>query len=227
MLCGLGRLSARSFVAVAIFFPVAALTHRLGLSAPQAYQIAPTGPPAAIETLALVAAAESAALLVLPRLASSARRASELTAALSGVAFASGLIMTGMASPAKVLQFFDVGRMTFDPSLAVLAIVAVVPQMIFVGARGLEGTKPRYAEAYGIAKGQPTVSARLVIGSILFGRASRRSLAALTPCSGMGRDGDVPRAGDRAGGRAACWLRATLARLVCHRLAARGVVLNV
>ena len=39
-------------------------------------------------------------------------------------------------------------------------------------ARGLEG-KPRFAESYGIAKGQPTVSARLVIGSLLFGRASR------------------------------------------------------
>ena len=172
MLCGLGRLSARSAVAVAIFFPVAALTHRLGLSAPQAYHIAPTGPPAAVETLALVAAAEGAALHILPRLVGSARLASDLTAGLSGVAFASGLLMTGMASPAKVLQFFDVGRMTFDPSLAVLAVVAVLPQMLLVGARGLEG-KPRFADSYGLAKGQPTVSARLVIGSILFGRASR------------------------------------------------------
>ena len=89
-----------------------------------------------------------------------------LTSLLAGLVFGVGLIVSGMANPAKVLRFLDVsGR--WDPSLALVMAGAVgVGAIAFAVARrrtlsllGAEMKLPRARQ----------IDLRLVIGSLTFG----------------------------------------------------------
>ncbi|MFL6696583.1 MAG: DUF6691 family protein [Vitreoscilla sp.] len=86
--------------------------------------------------------------------------------ALAGLVFGLGLILSGMADPAKVLGFLDVGG-AWDPSLAlVMAGAIAVAAMAFAAARN------RSVSLLGRAVVMPTarhVDARLIGGSLLFG----------------------------------------------------------
>ena len=89
-----------------------------------------------------------------------------LTALLSGLVFGFGLILSGMANPAKVIGFLDLaGR--WDPSLAfVMAGAIAVGSVAFVIAR------KRTLSFLGGAMHLPTardIDRRLVGGSLLFG----------------------------------------------------------
>ncbi|MFO1302235.1 MAG: DUF6691 family protein [Burkholderiales bacterium] len=89
-----------------------------------------------------------------------------LTAFASGLVFGIGLLVAGMADPAKVIGFLDVtGR--FDPSLAVVMASALpVAALAFAIARG------RRATLTGLAFEIPTSRAldrRLVAGAVVFG----------------------------------------------------------
>ncbi len=89
-----------------------------------------------------------------------------LTALLSGLVFGFGLILSGMANPAKVIGFLDLaGR--WDPSLAfVMAGAIAVGTVAFVIAR------KRTLSFLGGAMHLPTardIDRRLVGGSLLFG----------------------------------------------------------
>ena len=89
-----------------------------------------------------------------------------LTSLLGGLVFGLGLIVSGMANPAKVLGFLDVtGR--WDPSLAfVMAGAIAVCVVAFALARR------RTASLLGAPMRLPATRAidrRLVIGSALFG----------------------------------------------------------
>lgn len=89
-----------------------------------------------------------------------------LTALLSGLVFGFGLILSGMANPAKVIGFLDfAGR--WDPSLAfVMAGAIAVGSVAFVIAR------KRTLSFLGGAMHLPTardIDRRLVGGSLLFG----------------------------------------------------------
>lgn len=85
---------------------------------------------------------------------------------LAGLVFGLGLIVSGMANPAKVLGFLDITG-TWDPSLAfVMAGATAVGLIAFMLARrrkaSLLGAEMRLPSARHIDR-------RLVLGSVLFG----------------------------------------------------------
>jgi len=89
-----------------------------------------------------------------------------LASLLAGVVFGLGLIVSGMANPAKVLGFLDLAG-HWDPSLAfVMAGAVAVSAIAFAVARGRAvsflGAEMRLPSARHIDR-------RLVLGSVLFG----------------------------------------------------------
>ena len=89
-----------------------------------------------------------------------------LTSLLTGLVFGLGLIVSGMANPAKVLGFLDVGG-AWDPSLAL-----VIAGAIAVGFAAFFFAKKRTLSLLGAEMKLPTASPidrRLVTGSALFG----------------------------------------------------------
>ncbi|MGF6753285.1 DUF6691 family protein [Paraburkholderia sp. GAS42] len=89
-----------------------------------------------------------------------------LTALLSGLLFGVGLMVSGMANPAKVLGFLDIaGR--WDPSLALVMAGAIA-----VGAMAFLFARRRKFSLLGAPMRIPTsadVTRRLVLGSAVFG----------------------------------------------------------
>lgn len=83
-----------------------------------------------------------------------------------GLLFGLGILISGMANPARVLNFFDVAG-HWDPSLAL-----VMAGAILVTAPGYRWTLKRQASLLGdsffVPPGQ-LIDARLVCGSLIFG----------------------------------------------------------
>ena len=89
-----------------------------------------------------------------------------LSALLSGLVFGFGLIVSGMANPAKVLGFLDLAG-AWDPSLALVMAGAIA-----VGFFAFLAAKKRTVSFIGAPMKLPTSSAidrRLLAGSALFG----------------------------------------------------------
>lgn len=89
-----------------------------------------------------------------------------LTSLLAGLVFGLGLILSGMADPAKVLGFLDLAG-AWDPSLAFVMAGAIAVAMVgFLAARrrtlSILGAQMRVPSARRIDR-------RLVLGSLLFG----------------------------------------------------------
>lgn len=89
-----------------------------------------------------------------------------LASLLAGLVFGLGLIVSGMANPAKVLGFLDLAG-TWDPSLAFVMAGAIAVAMVgFLAARrrtlSILGAQMRVPSARRIDR-------RLVLGSLLFG----------------------------------------------------------
>ena len=85
---------------------------------------------------------------------------------LAGLVFGIGLLVSGMANPAKVLGFLDLAG-PWDPSLALVMIGAIA-----VGAIGFVLARGRAATLLGTPMLLPSARAidrRLVVGSLLFG----------------------------------------------------------
>jgi len=85
---------------------------------------------------------------------------------LAGLVFGLGLILSGMANPAKVLGFLDLAG-PWDPSLALLMAGAIA-----VGLVAFFVARNRTASFLGAEMKLPTarhVDRRLVAGSLLFG----------------------------------------------------------
>jgi uncharacterized membrane protein YedE/YeeE len=89
-----------------------------------------------------------------------------LTAFIAGLLFGSGLILSGMSNPAKVLAFLDVaGR--WDPSLLFVMVGAILVAAI---AFRVGGARARTVFGGHIhVPGAGHVDARLVLGSVVFG----------------------------------------------------------
>lgn len=89
-----------------------------------------------------------------------------LTSLLAGLVFGLGLIVSGMANPAKVLGFLDVTG-AWDPSLAL-----VMAGAIGVGFFAFLLARKRTRSFFGAQMKLPTVRTidrRLAVGSTLFG----------------------------------------------------------
>ena len=90
-----------------------------------------------------------------------------LAAGLIGAIFGLGIITSGMANPAKVLNFFDLAG-SFDPSLAFVmagALTVAVPgyALIFRKLR-----KPVFTPNFNVPTNR-AIDRKLVIGSSIFG----------------------------------------------------------
>lgn len=89
-----------------------------------------------------------------------------ISAALAGLIFGIGLIVAGMANPAKVLAFLDItGR--WDPSLALVMAGAIA-----VALPAFSWARRRDRSLLGEAMQLPTArraDRRLLIGSLIFG----------------------------------------------------------
>lgn len=85
-----------------------------------------------------------------------------LTAAAAGLVFGIGLIIAGMADPAKVLAFLDIAG-AWDPSLALVMVSAIASARIgfVVAARRSRAGTP--------AEPPRPVDRRLLAGSVIFG----------------------------------------------------------
>jgi len=89
-----------------------------------------------------------------------------LIALLSGLLFAIGLVVSGMASPAKVLGFLTLGP-GWDPSMMLVMIGGLgvtVPGFWWMRRRG----RPVYAPAFSEPVAQ-AIDARLLAGAAIFG----------------------------------------------------------
>jgi uncharacterized protein len=85
---------------------------------------------------------------------------------LAGLMFGLGLLISGMANPAKVQNFLDLAG-TFDPSLIFVMAGAVV--VTFIGYRlVLRRTRPMLAERFHLPAAKD-IDARLLGGAALFG----------------------------------------------------------
>jgi uncharacterized protein len=89
-----------------------------------------------------------------------------VVAFVAGLLFGLGLIVSGLANPAKVLGFLDIAG-KWDPSLALVMCGAIaVASVAYASAR------KRTASALGLPmqfSGARTIDARLIGGSIVFG----------------------------------------------------------
>ena len=89
-----------------------------------------------------------------------------LASLLAGLVFGLGLIVSGMADPAKVLGFLDLAG-AWDPSLSLVMAGAIA-----VGGLAFAVAKRRTVSFLGAAMKLPTsrdIDRRLLIGSVLFG----------------------------------------------------------
>jgi uncharacterized membrane protein YedE/YeeE len=89
-----------------------------------------------------------------------------LTALLAGLVFGLGLILSGMANPAKVLGFLDVAG-NWDPSLALVMLGAIA-----VGLLAFTAARRRTTSLLGLPMRFPSssdIDRRLVGGGLLFG----------------------------------------------------------
>lgn len=89
-----------------------------------------------------------------------------ITALLAGLLFGLGLLVSGMADPAKVLGFLDLAG-PWDPSLALVMVGAIA-----VGTVAFAVAKRRHRSFLGLDMRLPTarqIDRRLIGGSLLFG----------------------------------------------------------
>ena len=89
-----------------------------------------------------------------------------LISLLTGLVFGLGLIVSGMADPAKVLSFLDLAG-AWDPSLAFVMIGAIA-----VGVIAFAVARRRTVSLLGAEMRLPTerpIDRRLVLGGLLFG----------------------------------------------------------
>ncbi|KAL2004893.1 hypothetical protein VTN00DRAFT_3166 [Thermoascus crustaceus] len=188
MLCGLSRLSPRSLIATCLFFATALLTANFvggkDLIPPCADGI-PCYTPTYPSTAELTFMASATALatftnhVLIPRLLTRSEKSRALFSYLAGIQFGLGLLIAGMADPAKVIRFFawmiDLSR--FDPSLALIILFGIGPSLLsYLSAKpgqpankgGKE--KPTLSESWSL----PTATVadidwRYVAGAVAFG----------------------------------------------------------
>lgn len=185
MLCGLSRLSARSLIAVMTFFPVAALTFNLVHGASNLTAVCSgTQPcyapvyPSRSKTVSLIALASStlatyhALPTALSSLTTDKRAPLRASVFLTGLTFALGLLVSGMASPAKVHAFFAfTSPYHWDPSLALVIVFGILPSLLYNSVRGFE-KPPAFNTRFELPKATVgDVGPAFVAGAALFGLA--------------------------------------------------------
>ncbi|KAL4984042.1 hypothetical protein BDW68DRAFT_190819 [Aspergillus falconensis] len=137
MLCGLSRLSPRSLIATAIFFTTALLTANFVSGIPPCSAGIPCYTPVypSRSELEFMTGATAITFLtnafIIPRTMDRSESSRSIFSYLAGIQFGTGLFISGMADPVKVLRFFafltDPAR--FDPSLAFVILFGILPSL--------------------------------------------------------------------------------------------------
>jgi uncharacterized membrane protein YedE/YeeE len=99
------------------------------------------------------------------------QRASVIVAAIAGLVFGAGLVLSGMTQQAKVLGFLDVVSGAWDPSLAFVMVGAIGVHGLLrriIAAHPRWSRRPLFSEAYQEPAKTP-VDRRLVVGAAVFG----------------------------------------------------------
>ena len=89
-----------------------------------------------------------------------------MSAFVAGLLFGSGLILSGMSNPAKVLAFLDLGG-RWDPSLVFVMAGAILVAAIAFRIGGARARTVFGGQLH--MPGAAHVDARLVLGSVVFG----------------------------------------------------------
>ena len=89
-----------------------------------------------------------------------------LIAFVAGLIFSAGLVISGMANPAKVVNFLDFTA-NWDPSLAFVMIGAIAVASIGFRLVG-EGSKPFFAISFELPT-RTDIDRPLVLGAVFFG----------------------------------------------------------
>mmetsp|Transcript_5012 Transcript_5012/g.8307 ORF Transcript_5012/g.8307 Transcript_5012/m.8307 type:complete len:334 (-) Transcript_5012:210-1211(-) len=175
MLAGVSRLSPRSIAASAVFCTVAIATNYLfGLAPTIGSGILPLFLPSTstitkMISLVVLIIASYVGILVGggPSGALSPSAAAGLTSLVSGVSFAVGLAFSGMTRQSKVLGFFNILG-GWDPSLLMVLLSGVLPNIILYQTVIKKAPKPLYETEFGIPKGGK-IDAKLLTGAAIFG----------------------------------------------------------
>ncbi len=85
---------------------------------------------------------------------------------IAGLIFGIGIAISGMANPAKVLNFFDIAG-TWDPSLIFVMGGALV--VTFIGYKLVLGREAPLVDTQFFVPTSRTLDARLIGGSLVFG----------------------------------------------------------
>lgn len=190
MLCGLSRLSPRSLIATAIFFTTALLTANFNAgganipscgSTPCYTPVYPTSPELAFMAGAVLLTVITNNIVV-PKMFKKSEEHKSLFSYLAGLEFGLGLLISGMADPAKVLRFFafltDPSR--WDPSLALIILFGIGPSLAayLTHKPGQDAEKDKGAKQPTLAEQWrlPTATVadidwRFVAGAVAFGAA--------------------------------------------------------
>jgi uncharacterized membrane protein YedE/YeeE len=176
MLCGLSRLSGRSAIATAIFFTTALTTANLFPQPGITHCL--TGPcytvssPYITEALALIGITAGIFYvnIHIPNFLPAKSNPKAIIAFLAGLEFSLGLVVSGMADPVKVLRFFSIRDLQgFDPSLALVVLFGVLPNLVIVKWRGF-GRPPTFAGEFELPKAKVAdIDWRFVVGAAVFG----------------------------------------------------------
>jgi uncharacterized membrane protein YedE/YeeE len=189
MICGVSRLSSRSFVATGVFCGVCFVLVKFMSRTESIYALFypkvqaepfmtfPSLSHAMLLFLVMVICVGVTAALVLIGFSRQTQKhtynelRSHLLGVWSGVVFAIGLGLSGMTLPQKVLGFFDIGGPHFDPSLMCVALGAILPDLIIFQQYILPFAKnniPLFAEKFNLPT-KTEITPALVIGAALFG----------------------------------------------------------
>jgi uncharacterized membrane protein YedE/YeeE len=189
MLCGLSRLSGRSAIAVAAFFPSAILTHHL-VHPSLLTEVCTGDVPCYLPTypsrettmaLALLITITILAARTIPHLVARCTKKEDgkgdpnllarfTTQFFAGLQFGLGLHITQMASPAKVASFLSFPRLeVWDPSLALVVVFGVLPSLVEIQWKGFNVT-PFFNEKFELStKTVKDVDWKFVFGAVVFG----------------------------------------------------------
>ncbi|VVT45810.1 uncharacterized protein SAPINGB_P000902 [Magnusiomyces paraingens] len=174
MLCGLARLSVRSLVATATFSLVGMITQAIFHTAPACvggpcHEIANPAPTEVKVLLALLAVIYTTSLAI-KKFASKSKQSETIVSYFSGFVFGLGLLISGMGSPGNTLGFLAAIPPKFNPSLIMVVLFGIVPNLVEILRKPLVKTQeyPTAVENFDLPT-KTQVDAKLVAGAALFG----------------------------------------------------------
>lgn len=179
-ICGLSRLSKRSFVAVASFMTCGAVVSTLTGTAQAlgttSVQLHPSTDLSGDYTQLLACAASTSLLFVLTGFLSTNQSPNSALALAhefaAGVSFGMGLILSGMTNPSKVASFLTMQPGLWDPSLMFVmggAVMVALPFFQYVLRKLVPSKATTLSGAPFNLPTNSTIDAKLVLGSALFG----------------------------------------------------------